>query len=675
VRAEYVVQQPPHDSGAACDNSGVRTLRIFISSTFTDLLDYRQAASEAIRGLDHKSDDMIDWSADDRNATNYSIDRVRQSDALILLVAHRYGEVPEGEQYSVTELEYRAARAANVPVFAFFVDPKVPWPPEHMDWDSRERLQEFKQLVQREVTRKQFRSAPELALGVTQALAHLLSRPVPSTAPRRFAGDPSTVRTVSTASRLLSEPDVLVPIGTAEDDLPLLLEVSRSRDLSYPLDLVAGAVSSPNRPPPDELLETFRQSLAEYATASWAEQGLAAVNLRSGDQRRMYVTPFPLVAPFRSILAKCLNVGVGQAVRGLNYDHGYGKTMGTIPQSRLDTHQYELQSTGGRNRFLAVDPDDGTTYSVGFRHAELVEWRPFLCESVAPLLPGTTLDVDGQKYDLDDAATALTQSRSATNERMEDGRLRALAVLTVRRQELMALLCDVADQLGMGHAHGVVHGDVKPDNVLVLKTGIQLIDAFGVKFGEQLPGWTPSWSAPEQVRGEPVTGAADVYPLALMAARILGGEVVGEVRKYRTPAALQMPEVDLFHNPSLYIDRDKRLVSSDGIRAWRDLVERSLSFDPERRPASASDFADEMRALFDAYPIADTVTLSPTGDLVASRLVDGSEAVAHLVSVDQPSPSGQPSYGPPASYGQPASYGGFVPPFSPTGTDYPTYTG
>jgi hypothetical protein len=37
------------------------------------------------------------------------------------------------------------------------------------------------------VTRKQFRSAPELALGVTQALAHLLSRPVPSAAPRRFA--------------------------------------------------------------------------------------------------------------------------------------------------------------------------------------------------------------------------------------------------------------------------------------------------------------------------------------------------------------------------------------------------------------------------------------------------------------------------------------------------------
>ena len=615
--------------------SPVRTLRIFISSTFTDLLDFRQAASEAISGLDQQSDDMIHWSADDRNATNYSLDRVRQSDALILLVAHRYGEIPEGEQYSVTELEYRAARAADVPVFAFFVDPKVAWPPEHMDWDSREPLREFKLLVEREVTRKQFRSAPELALGVTQALAHLLSRPVPSTSPRRFAGDPTTVRTVSTTSRLLTEPDVLVPIGTAEDDLPLLLEVSRSRDLSHQLDRVAQAVSSPTRPPPTELLDTFRQSLADYATRSWAEQDLRTVSLRTGDGQRMYVTPFPLVGPFRSILAKCLHVRVAQAViRPQSGRYEYGKVTGTMPQSRLGPSPYELQSTGGQNRFLAIDPEDGATYSVGWKRGELVEWRPFLCESVVPTLPGTTLNVDGQQYDLQDAARVLTQCESAKH-RYFDGRIAAFATLTARRQALMELLCDVAEELGTMHARGVVHGDVKPDNVLVLKSGIKLIDSFDVEFGEQLPGWTADWSAPEQVRGEPVTGAADVYPLALMAVRILGGEVVGEVRKYRTPAALQIPEVDLFHNPSLHFEDDTTLVSHDGIRDWRDLVERCLSFDPERRPASASDFASEIRALADAYPVSNTVTLTPTGDLVASRLVDGSEAVAHLVSVNQ----------------------------------------
>ena len=143
--------------------------------------------------------------------------------------------------------------------------------------------------------------------------------------------------------------------------------------------------------------------------------------------------------------------------------------------------------------------------------------------------------------------------------------------------------------------------------MLVLKTGIQLIDAFGVKFGEQLPGWTPSWSAPEQVRGEPVTGTADVYPLALMAARILGGEVVGEVRKYRTLRHYKCGSTS--HNPSLYIDRDRGW-SVPMASAQRDLVDVQVSILSDG--TSASDFADEMRALFDAYPIADTVTLSPT---------------------------------------------------------------
>ncbi len=144
--------------------------------------------------------------------------------------------------------------------------------------------------------------------------------------------------------------------------------------------------------------------------------------------------------------------------------------------------------------------------------------------------------------------------------------------------------------------------------------------------GKRSPGWTPNWSAPEQVRGEPVTPAADVYPLAIMAARILGGEIVGEVRKFRTPRGLPTPrEVDLFYNPSLYLSPDAPVVG-----AWRDFVERSLSFDPTRRPASATEFADEVRTL---PPVpAGQLEMRPTGDLVAARLIDGTETVARIVS-------------------------------------------
>lgn len=107
--------------------------KIFISSTFADLKDYRQAVFEAIVGSGLSSENMIFWSADERSPLQVSLDRVRQSDGLILIVAHRYGYVPDGSTYSITEQEYSAAREAGIPVFAFLIDDELPWPPQHID--------------------------------------------------------------------------------------------------------------------------------------------------------------------------------------------------------------------------------------------------------------------------------------------------------------------------------------------------------------------------------------------------------------------------------------------------------------------------------------------------------------------------------------------------------------
>jgi hypothetical protein len=183
-----------------------RAGRIFISSTYADLLEYRQAASAAIIGLGHISDDMELWSADDRNGVTYSVDRVKQSEVLVLLLAHRYGEIPDGEQYSITELEYLAARDAGIPVLAFFVDPEAPWPPQEIEWESRDRLQKFKERVEREVTRKQFRTPQELAVLITQALAQRVSRPPHTTSTQRSADDLETSPSTPTATTIPRKP-------------------------------------------------------------------------------------------------------------------------------------------------------------------------------------------------------------------------------------------------------------------------------------------------------------------------------------------------------------------------------------------------------------------------------------------------------------------------------------
>ena len=145
--------------------------RAFISSTFIDLQEYRQAVFNSIMALGNSAEDMVYWSADERGATAASRSRVQESDVLILLLAHRYGSVPEGSAESIVEEEYTTARSASIPVLAFLIDESVPWPPHHIQWDRHAQLSAFKTKVKEEVVVKTFTSPDHLAALVSQALA------------------------------------------------------------------------------------------------------------------------------------------------------------------------------------------------------------------------------------------------------------------------------------------------------------------------------------------------------------------------------------------------------------------------------------------------------------------------------------------------------------------------
>jgi serine/threonine-protein kinase len=89
----------------------------------------------------------------------------------------------------------------------------------------------------------------------------------------------------------------------------------------------------------------------------------------------------------------------------------------------------------------------------------------------------------------------------------------------------------VCDALAHAHAHGVVHRDVKPGNVLLRDDGVLKLTDFGVALvdhpeatvDDRILG-TLSYMAPEQVAGRVLTGAADVWAAALMAFEALTGE-------------------------------------------------------------------------------------------------------------------------------------------------------
>jgi tetratricopeptide (TPR) repeat protein len=170
-------------------------LRIFISSTAIDLTGYRDKVRDAVLRLENLPIAMETFSALGGAPAPECMRMAAEADAVVCIVAHRYGYVPplelggDGER-SITWLEVDAAKRAGKPVFAFLVDPKAPWT-EVKEQDrlvsepekaaeivkAVQKLQEFKTYLGRETTRKTFASQEQLAEYVTATLANFAPRP------------------------------------------------------------------------------------------------------------------------------------------------------------------------------------------------------------------------------------------------------------------------------------------------------------------------------------------------------------------------------------------------------------------------------------------------------------------------------------------------------------------
>jgi eukaryotic-like serine/threonine-protein kinase len=111
-----------------------------------------------------------------------------------------------------------------------------------------------------------------------------------------------------------------------------------------------------------------------------------------------------------------------------------------------------------------------------------------------------------------------------------------------RRLELMRTLCGAVHYV---HQHLVVHGDLKGNNILVTNNGIVKLLDFGIAklltanqsldnaVGTMLT-WialTPEYASPEQVRGDPITTASDVYSLGVLLYRLVAGALPFETSR------------------------------------------------------------------------------------------------------------------------------------------------
>jgi hypothetical protein len=166
-------------------------LRVFISSTFSDLKDYREAAIRTLKrfGFTPVTYETLGTTMDEAPAAA-SVRALAEADIVIFLVAHRYGYIAPGSEKSIVELEYDQARAQNKPVLAFLLRDDQPWPPDQIGLENRDRLRTFKHRLRTDLLVDFFSTPEDFSVRLAGAISQY-SRQVETIAPEPSGGTKS----------------------------------------------------------------------------------------------------------------------------------------------------------------------------------------------------------------------------------------------------------------------------------------------------------------------------------------------------------------------------------------------------------------------------------------------------------------------------------------------------
>jgi uncharacterized protein DUF4062/TIR domain-containing protein len=153
--------------------------RIYVSSTYRDLHEHREAVYQVLRKRGHDVVAMQDYVATDQRPLERCLADVAASDIYLGIVAWRYGYVPEQDNpdgLSITELEYREARRQGIPCLIFLLDEHAPWQPSMIDrGDDFQRIEAFRAKLVRDHKVHVFHLVEALAATAASAVQRLIT--------------------------------------------------------------------------------------------------------------------------------------------------------------------------------------------------------------------------------------------------------------------------------------------------------------------------------------------------------------------------------------------------------------------------------------------------------------------------------------------------------------------
>jgi len=206
---------------------------------------------------------------------------------------------------------------------------------------------------------------------------------------------------------------------------------------------------------------------------------------------------------------------------------------------------------------------------------------------------------------------------------------------SVSRADVAIAIVAVAKELQSEyHNTGRVHSDIKPSNILMTKSGVKLIDGLGVRTGKTSPVASFGWAAPEQILGQAVGAATDVFPLGLMLASLLQASLFGEEKTFVIPlSGGRSKRTTILTDPGVNISTKTATVAGGrtGALAHSGLICQALAYDKTKRFADAAQFATAFEALCVKYPVQGRIDLKGTPGTPVIANVEKKQVLAHVL--------------------------------------------
>ena len=161
-------------------------------------------------------------------------------------------------------------------------------------------------------------------------------------------------------------------------------------------------------------------------------------------------------------------------------------------------------------------------------------------------------------------------------------------------RKVLDIIAETADALDYAYTQGVIHRDIKPGNIMLLKNGHIKVTDFGiakaVSSSQTRTGiilGTPNYMSPEQINGMEIDGRSDIFSLGIVFFQLLTGQLPFGGKTL----------TELFYQITQAKHPSPRQINPKVIRPCEQLIDKALAKDPDQRFQRASNFAKYLRVL------------------------------------------------------------------------------